>query len=214
VASESEPIVAPERVRPRIGAIVLVLGLAVGILAVDQFAKWLVVTNLTEGTSVPILGELLQFEFVRNPGAAFSLGIGATWIFAVIAVAVAIFIVIFARRIRSLAWATVFGMLLGGTLGNLLDRLLREPGFGQGYVIDFIRIWGFNAIFNVADMAITFSVVLLLILTFMGLGLDGQRGKDRAVADGPAPEPAELGAAESAAAEPDIARSDAKNGDA
>lgn len=161
--------------RPRIGALVLVLGLAAGIIAIDQFAKWLVVTNLQEGVTVPVLGDLLLFHFVRNPGAAFSLGIGATWIFAAIAIAVAVVIVIFARRIRSLAWATVLGMLLGGTIGNLVDRLFREPGFGQGHVIDFIQIWGFPAIFNVADIAITFSVAFLVILTLIGLGIDGTR---------------------------------------
>lgn len=160
--------------------LVLVLGLAAGILAVDQLSKWLVVEHLEEGVSVPVIGELLQFHFVRNPGAAFSLGIGATWIFAIIAAAVAVFIIVFARRIRSLAWAAVFGMLLGGTLGNLTDRLLREPGFGQGYVIDFFSLWGLPFIFNVADVAITFSVALLIILTLVGLGLDGRRAKGRA----------------------------------
>lgn len=178
-ATEAEPTAAPAGVRPRFGALVLVLGLAAGIIAVDQFAKWLVVDNLQEGVSVPVIGELVQFHFVRNPGAAFSLGIGATWIFAAIAIAVAVIIVIFARRIRSLAWATVFGMLLGGTVGNLTDRLFREPGFGQGHVIDFIQIWGFPAIFNVADIAITFSVVLLIILTLIGLGIDGVRSRKR-----------------------------------
>lgn len=153
----------------------LVLGLAAGILAIDQIAKWLVVGGLPEGVSVPVLGELVQFQFVRNPGAAFSLGIGATWIFAAIALAVAVIIIVFARRIRSMAWAAVFGMLLGGTVGNLIDRLFREPGFGQGHVIDFIRLWGFPAIFNVADIAITFSVALLVILTLMGRGIDGTR---------------------------------------
>jgi len=189
VASDSEPIVASDRARPRIGAIVLVLGLAVGILALDQVAKWLVVANLNEGVRVPVMGDFFGLVFVRNPGAAFSLGIGATWLFAIIALAVAVFIIIFARRIRSLAWATVFGMLLGGTIGNLTDRLFREPGFGQGAVIDFLQIWGLPFIFNIADVAITFSVVLLVILTFAGLGLDGRRTSRRAET-----EPAQIGA--------------------
>ena len=178
MAPEPEPIVAPSSARPRIGVLVLVLGLAVGILLLDQLAKWLVVSNLPEGVAVPVIGELVQFEFVRNPGAAFSLGIGATWIFAIIACAVAVFIVVFARRIRSLAWATVFGMLLGGTIGNLVDRLFREPGFGQGHVIDFIRIWGFPAIFNVADIAICTAMGLFLLLTLRGVRLDGTKASE------------------------------------
>ncbi|MBO9578110.1 MAG: signal peptidase II [Microbacteriaceae bacterium] len=151
------------------------MGLAVVWVGVDQLAKWLVETNLKEGVAVPVIGELVQFVFVRNPGAAFSIGGGLTWLFAVVALAVAVFIVVFARRIRSLAWATVFGMLLGGTIGNLLDRLFREPGFGQGHVVDFIRVWGLPFIFNVADIAITFSVAMLVILVLTGRNLDGTR---------------------------------------
>jgi len=180
-ATELEPIVAPESARPRFGVFALVIGLALGIVAVDQLAKWLVVTNLPEGVSVPVIGEFLQFHFVRNPGAAFSLGIGATWIFAIVAVAVAVVIVVFARRIRSLAWATVFGMLLGGTIGNLIDRLFREPGFGQGAVIDFVSIWGLPFIFNIADIAITGSVAVLILLTLFGRGLDGSRPRRAAI---------------------------------
>jgi len=170
----------------RIGALALVLGLAVTVLALDQLAKAWVVASLTEWQVIDVLGEALQFVFVRNPGAAFSLGGGVTWIFAILAAAVAVVIVVFARRIRSLAWATVFGMLLGGVLGNLTDRLLREPGFGTGHVIDFIKIWGFPAIFNVADIAITGSMVLLVLLTLFGIGLDGSRQRKATLSGSPA----------------------------
>lgn len=143
--------------------------------ALDRVSKFFVVENLPLGVPVPILGPVLQFTFVENPGAAFSLGSGSTWIFAVIASAVTIFILVFARRIRSLAWAVLFGLLLGGTLGNLTDRLTREPGFGQGYVVDFIQVWGFPAIFNIADIAIVSSMGLFILLTLRGVGLDGSR---------------------------------------
>jgi signal peptidase II len=83
--------------------------------------------------------------------------------------------VLFARRIRSLAWAAVFGLLLGGTTGNLFDRLFREPGFGLGHVIDFIQIYLFPAIFNVADVGITSAMALFILLTIRGVGLDGVR---------------------------------------
>jgi signal peptidase II len=174
VATESQP---PAQ-RPRLGALALVVGLALTALGLDQLAKYLVIQYLPYQVPVPILGPILEFVFVRNSGAAFSLGSGLTWIFALLATTVAVVIVIFARRIRSLAWATVFGLLLGGTLGNLLDRLFREPGFGTGHVIDFIKIWGFPAIFNVADIAITGSMVVFVLLTLLGVGLDGtRRGK-------------------------------------
>ena len=141
----------------------------------DQASKFLVIENLTEGVTVDVIGEFLRFTFVRNPGAAFSIGTGSTWIFAILASAVAVFIVVFARRIRSLAWAGLFGLLLGGNLGNLTDRLLREPGFGTGHVIDFIQIYLFPAIFNVADIAIVSSMGLFIILTIRGVQLDGTR---------------------------------------
>jgi len=141
----------------------------------DQVSKFLVIENLTEGVTVDVIGEFLRFTFVRNPGAAFSIGTGSTWIFAILASAVAVFIIFFARRIRSLAWAGLFGMLLGGNLGNLTDRLLREPGFGTGHVIDFIQVYLFPAIFNVADIAIVSSMGLFIILTIRGVQLDGTR---------------------------------------
>lgn len=149
--------------------------MAVVIYALDQLAKYLIVSNLREGEVVHVLGDVLQLHFVKNPGAAFSLGSGTTWIFAIIATAVAIFIVAFAHRILSLGWAVLFGMLLGGNLGNLTDRLFREPGFGVGHVVDFIQVIGFPAIFNVADSAIVASMGLFIILTIRGVRLDGRR---------------------------------------
>ncbi|MET1044853.1 MAG: signal peptidase II [Microbacteriaceae bacterium] len=141
----------------------------------DQGIKFLVTENFPLGEAVPVLGNLLMFQYVLNPGAAFSLGIGFTWIFSIVAAGVVVFILIFARRLRSFAWAVMFGLLLGGTLGNLTDRLFREPSFGQGHVIDFIRVWGFPAIFNVADIAIVSSMGLFILLTIRGIGLDGQK---------------------------------------
>jgi len=156
-------------------ALAILAVVAVFVYLADQTSKFFVVRDLTEGVSVDVLGEFLQFTFVRNPGAAFSIGTGSTWIFAILASAVAVFIVIFARRIRSLAWAGLFGLLLGGNLGNLTDRLTREPGFGVGHVIDFIQVYAFPAIFNVADIAIVSSMGLFIILTLRGVGLDGTR---------------------------------------
>jgi signal peptidase II len=158
---------------------VLLAVIALAVLALDQGTKYLVLNGLTENELVPVLGELLQFRLVKNPGAAFSLLSGSTWIFAIAASVVVVFIVLFARRIRSLSWATVFGLLLGGTTGNLTDRLLREPGFGVGHVIDFIQIPVLPAIFNVADVGIVSAMGLFILLTLRGVGLDGVRAQRR-----------------------------------
>jgi signal peptidase II len=158
---------------PRV-LIVLVL-VALAALILDQGSKYLVVISLKPDEVVPVLGDLLQFQFVKNPGAAFSIGNAYTWIFSILASVVTVFIVWFARRIRSLGWAIVFGLLLGGVIGNLIDRLFREPGFGVGHVIDFLRIPLLPAIFNIADTAIVVSMGLFLILTLRGVALDGSR---------------------------------------
>ena len=162
-------------------ALLILLAAALVVYGVDQLSKYLVVTNLTEGEVVPVLGNVLQWQFVRNPGAAFSLASGMTWIFTILAAGVITFIAWFARRIRSIAWALVFGLLLGGVLGNLTDRLLREPSFGLGHVIDFISTpWLIPAIYNIADIAILSIMALFMLLTIRGVGLDGTRESKRA----------------------------------
>lgn len=148
---------------------------ALGIYGLDQTAKYLIVTHMSVGQQVNVIGDILQFHFVKNSGAAFSLGTGMTWVFSIVAAAVAIFIIAYARRIRSFSWAILFGLLLGGTLGNLSDRLFREPRFGEGHVVDFIQVIGFPAIFNIADSAIVISMCLFVLLTIRGVRLDGHR---------------------------------------
>lgn len=148
---------------------------ALCIYAADQSAKHWVVANLTFGESVPVFGNWLKFEYVTNSGAAFSIGSGSTWVFTIVAAGVLVFIIWYARRIRSLWWGVLFGLLLGGLVGNLTDRLVRPPGFGIGEVVDFLRIPLLPAIFNVADSAIVTSMVLFVILSLLGIGLDGRR---------------------------------------
>ena len=165
-------------------ALIALALVAVVVYLLDQVTKFLIVSSLTEGEQVKAIGQILQFHFVKNSGAAFSFASGSTWIFSIAASAVTVFIIGFARRIRSVAWAVLFGMLLGGTTGNLTDRLFREPGFGVGHVIDFILVQGFPAIFNIADSFIVASMGLFILLTIRGVGLDGRRTSDRHAAGG------------------------------
>ena len=160
-------------------ALIVLALVAVVVYVFDQFTKFLIVSNLTENEQVKAIGNLLQFHFVKNSGAAFSIASGSTWIFSIAASAVTIFIIGFARRIRSVGWAVLFGMLLGGTTGNLTDRLARAPGFGVGHVVDFIQVQGFPAIFNIADSFIVASMGLFILLTIRGIGLDGRKTSDR-----------------------------------
>ena len=148
------------------------------VYGLDQLSKFLVTENLPYNRSVPVLGEVLQFHYIRNPGAAFSIATGYTWVLSAIAVAVIVVIIFFAPRIRSAAWATMFGLVLGGAFGNVTDRLFRPPGFGVGHVIDFIQVIYFPAIFNVADIAVVSAMGLFLLLSLRNVGLDGVRVRD------------------------------------
>jgi signal peptidase II len=162
------------RAKVSIRALAILGVVALCVYLADQIAKLLVVQNLYEGQQIQVLGQLLQFHFVKNAGAAFSIGEGSTWIFSIVGVGVLGFVIWYAPRIRSVAWAVLFGLLLGGLLGNLTDRLFRTPGFGVGHVVDFLQIPLLPAIFNLADVAIVSSMALFLILTIRGIGLDGK----------------------------------------
>ncbi|GGK95890.1 signal peptidase II [Curtobacterium luteum] len=164
------------RAKVSVRAIAALAFAAVVVVAFDQTAKALVVAHLPYGQVVPVLGGALQFLYVRNPGAAFSFAVNMTWVFSIVSAAVVVAIVVFARRIRSMWWAIVLGMLLGGALGNLLDRLFREPGFGRGHVVDFISTpWMMPAIYNIADSFICVSMVIFVLLVILGVNLDGTR---------------------------------------
>lgn len=165
---------------------ILVAILAATVLAADQFTKHLALENLPYQREVPVLGEFFQLYLTKNPGAAFSLGTGVTWVFTLALAAVAItVIVITVVRVRSRLWAVVLGLLLGGVLGNLTDRLIREPGFLVGHVIDFIHtpwmwLWFPSAIYNIADIFIVTMMISVAVLVVIGLRFDGSRESRRA----------------------------------
>ncbi|SDQ28963.1 signal peptidase II [Leucobacter chromiiresistens] len=157
----------------------LLLGVAAAVFAADQLVKNWVVDHLVEGQTVPVWGEFLRWHFVRNPGAAFSFATGSTWIFTILAAVVVIVILWQIRRLKSVPWGLFLGLLLGGVLGNLTDRLTREPGFPQGHVIDFIStpwMWlGFpEAIYNIADIAIVSGMLLFVAISLLGVHIDGR----------------------------------------
>lgn len=155
--------------------------LAILVLAADQFSKYLALTNLPLEQPVPVWGEFLQFYLVKNPGAAFSLGEGFTWIFTIaLAVVAGVIVWLAATRVQSRLWAIVLGLLLGGVLGNLSDRLFREPGFPVGHVVDFINtpwmwFWMSPAIYNVADIFIVSMMIGVALLVIVGVQMDGKR---------------------------------------
>jgi len=155
----------------------ITLGVAALVLAIDQLTKWWAVSTLEGEPPVRVVGDLLKLELVRNPGAAFSLGTGYTFIFTGIAIVVVVVIIRTSRRLGSVWWAIALGGMLGGAIGNLSDRIFRAPGGFQGYVVDFIELPHYP-VFNCADMAIVGSAVLMVILALRGIDLDGSRPGD------------------------------------
>ncbi|MFI0167351.1 signal peptidase II [Streptomyces sp. NPDC017095] len=145
--------------------------------ALDLISKMLVVSRLEGHAPIRVVGDLLELHAIRNPGAAFGFGAAFTVIFTLIAAAVIVVIIRLARKLYSFPWAVALGLLLGGALGNLTDRVFRAPGVFEGEVVDFIAPQGF-AVFNLADSAIVCGGILIVLLSFRGLDPDGTVHKD------------------------------------
>lgn len=150
---------------------IAVLLISIALIAVDQWTKNLAIENLPKFRSVPFVGEVLQFFLIWNDSAAFSIGFGATWIFTLISSIAALVVIWLITRTTARSWSLTLAVLLGGVVGNLIDRLTRSPGFPEGHVVDFLQLpFGFP-VFNVADICITFSMTSVVILVMRGVKL-------------------------------------------
>lgn len=148
-------------------AITLALIVAAVSVVLDRVTKVIAVDALQPGERIPVVGDLLSLTLVYNPGAAFSLGAGSTWILTLIAVAAVVVAVIFAVRLRGMWWGVALGLILGGAIGNLIDRLVNPPSFGQGHVTDFIA-YGDLFVGNVADILLVAGVALVCVIIVTG----------------------------------------------
>ena len=161
---------APQPARPRVFILFVV---AAGVLALDIASKAIVVATLSDRLPIRLLGGLLTLRESRNSGAAFSIGTSMTVVFTLIAAGVIIFILRTSRRIYSLPWALALGLLLGGAMGNLTDRIFRSPGPFRGWVVDWIELphW---PVFNLADSAIVCGGALMVWIAARGDRIDGK----------------------------------------
>ena len=141
------------------------------VLAADLISKIAIVATMQQGETVKLIDGVVKVDYTRNAGAAFSIGTGATILFTGVAVVVAVIIVRQARRLVSRMWAVTLGLLLGGALGNLVDRLFRSPAPFRGHVVDWIQLphW---PVFNLADSAIVIGGVIAVLLATRGIPLD------------------------------------------
>ncbi|AFC44288.1 lipoprotein signal peptidase [Mycobacterium intracellulare MOTT-02] len=171
-AAATDPQRPPRRLR-------LLLSVAAIVLALDIVTKVLAVKLLPPGQPVPIIGDTITWTLVRNSGAAFSMATGYTWMLTLIATGVVVGIFWMGRRLVSPWWAVGLGLILGGAMGNLVDRFFRAPGPLRGHVVDFLSV-GWWPVFNVADPSVVGGAILLVVLSIFGFDFDsvGRRRKD------------------------------------
>jgi signal peptidase II len=169
--SDAQQSTADTHRRRRVGWLFVT---AAVVLAADLASKIIAVSLLEGAAPVEVLPGLLTLRLVRNPGAAFGVAGGLTVIFSLVAAVVIVAILRTTRRLRSAPWAACLGLLLGGAVGNLVDRVFRSPGPLRGHVVDFLELphW---PVFNLADSAIVLGGVLAVALTATGRQLDGTR---------------------------------------
>lgn len=141
-------------------------------LALDQLTKILAEAFLVAGP-ISIIGDLLWFRLAYNDAAAFSLGFGATWVLALASVSAVVALLIFGPRVKTMSWALIAGMVLGGAAGNGIDRVFRDPAFFNGHVVDFIQIPLNFPIFNLADSFLVIGIILAIYRTFRGDEIGG-----------------------------------------
>jgi len=187
-APADDEIAAPAR--PSVRAVAVLAAVPLLVVVLDQIVKQLSLTHLTGSAPVRLLGGAIYLNLTRNSGAAFSMGGNYTYVFPIVAVLVVGGIIWLSRRLRSVGWAVSFGLIIGGAVGNLIDRLFRAPGVFRGQVVDMIslfdpdgRAYPIPAIFNIADSALFCGVVLAIILELIGRRRDGMRISDRPTHD-------------------------------
>jgi signal peptidase II len=190
---------------------VLLVFLTVGAVAtlIDQVTKHLSVVYLEDRDPVRLLGGAVYLTLVRNSGAAFSLGTDITFVFPLVAIVVLTVLALVIRKVRSTPWAVALGLVLGGVLGNLSDRMLRAPGPFVGHVVDMMSVFDDGGrvfpVFNAADSALTIGVALIILLELTGRQRDGTRLPSRAERTAQA---AEASKADAAPASAEVERSD------
>jgi signal peptidase II len=155
-----------------VGAIRIFVIAAACVWALDQATKALAVATLDPAHSITLVPHVFWLTLTRNSGAAFSAGAEMTVMLSVIAIIVVVTVIRMARRLHDRGWALGLGLLLGGALGNLTDRILRAPSPFRGEVVDFLHLTHWP-VFNVADIGLTAAAAVILHRGFKGASMDG-----------------------------------------
>ncbi|MEV1293522.1 signal peptidase II [Pseudonocardia sp. NPDC049635] len=159
----------------------LLAGIAAAVLALDVATKVAAVATLEHRDPVTVIDGFLYLTLLRNPGAAWSMATGYTWVLTIIAVVVVGVIIWIARKLASTGWAIGLGLVLGGALGNLMDRFFRSPGPMRGHVVDMFAAFSPDGsifpVFNIADSALVCGGILLVLMALRGVEIDGRVGE-------------------------------------
>lgn len=145
----------------------IAVGVGAVVVVMDLLTKQWALTALSDVRSVDVVGSLVRFELTFNPGAAFGSFQGAGPILGVVAVLATVWMVWYAGRVDSALAVVGLGLIVGGAIGNLVDRVTRGDGLLDGRVVDFIRLPNWPN-FNVADMAVFFGVIFVVVHAFTG----------------------------------------------
>ncbi|WLP90418.1 signal peptidase II [Gordonia sp. NB41Y] len=164
----------PAGARKRRPVLLVLAAIAGTVVVLDILTKTWAVETIVPGDPIHIIGDVVTLRMVRNSGAAFSMAEGYTWVLTLIALAVIAVIIRYSSRLRSGWWMLGLGLVLGGALGNLVDRIFRSPGVLRGHVVDFISV-GWWPVFNIADSAVVCGAILLVVLSLLGFDYDGSR---------------------------------------
>lgn len=156
----------------------MLLAVAAVAVALDQATKALALASLDPGESVPVIDGVLHWTLQFNPGAAFGLFRRFPVVFTVLAAAIAVAILSNLRKVSDRTTAIALGLVLGGAVGNLVDRIARRPGLFRGHVVDFIdfRVW---PVFNLADTAVVTGAGLLVLGSWLGERRKGAPARPR-----------------------------------
>ena len=136
---------------------------AAAVLALDALTKQWAVSALADGP-IELFGSV-RLALTHNKAGAFGLGGAFVPFLAVGALVLVLVMVVRGSATEKLPMALALGLILGGAFGNVIDRILRAPGFLRGAVVDFVDV-GFWPVFNLADTAITCGCVLLLFVSW------------------------------------------------
>lgn len=178
VGAEREAGPTPDATAPEPSRPLLTIGaVTAAVVVLDQLTKWWALEALTDPTRVIDLVWTLRLRVIYNTGTAFSLTSDSGPIVSVIALVVVAFLLWSGRKQRSPWVLAAYGLVVGGTFGNMIDRLFRDGNDGLlgGAVIDFVDLQWFP-VFNLADAALTVGIGLLLVVGFFTDALDDAPG--------------------------------------